>query len=193
MHETKGSVTQQHNFNTERHENVILDTINKVMNPENTDILTLLQSRVNDKSLWKACQVVKSPADGHCLLHSVISSMKTQLLPPIEMNICTLLYLIQNELFCHLQRYVDFMDEKDFSHMKRSFQNYACYKIYDSNFVDIVPNILCNIFDIQLFLIMEGRGVMCVDNTTRQSKGSLILQKVGEHYNGIKLADNNPL
>ena len=146
----------------------------------------MIRSSFKNGVIWNDCSVVKSPADGHCLLHSVVSSMKSQLFPPLETNTSALLSLIKNEFKSHPERYIRFIPGNKMSSFYRDFDRYAYSRIYDSKSVDIIPNILCNVFDMKLILFTGQTGITDVYNIEDGvTSFHFVLQKCGEHYDGI--------
>ena len=144
--------------------------------------------------IWNDCSVVKSPADGHCLLHSVVSSMKSQLFPPLETNTSALLSPIKNEFKSHPERYIRFIPGNKMSSFYRDFDRYTYSRRYDSKSVDLIPNILCNVFDMKLILFTGQTGITDVCNIEDGvTSFHLILQKCGEHYDGIAPIVYEPL
>ena len=59
--------------------------------------------------LWDICQVYNSPTDGQCLLHSVVSSLKHQLVHNVGIDTNYLLTVISCEISQHPERYLCFI------------------------------------------------------------------------------------
>ena len=76
----------------------------------------------------------------------------------------------------------------------RDFERYAYSRIYDSKSVDLIPNILCNVFDMKLILFTGQTGISDVcDIEDGVTSFHLILQKCGEHYNDFAPIVPEPL
>lgn len=94
------------------------DVANNVFNFSYSDILFLFRNHeshslrlldvINDPLFWNVFTVFRSPPDGHCFIHSVISSLKSQ---GQSINVDDLLQLIDFECFDNTHRYLPFMGE----------------------------------------------------------------------------------
>ena len=175
-----------------RQNKIVLNLEKRNLNQK--DPIEMIRSSFKTGVIWNDCSVVKSPADGHCLLHSVVSSMKSQLFPPLETNTSALLSLIKNEFKSHPERYIRFIPGNRMSSFYHDFDRYAYSRIYDSKSVDLIPNILCNAFDMKLILLTGQTGITDVYNIEDSvTSFHLILQKCGEHYDGIAPIVPEPL
>ena len=70
---------------------------------------------LNSKSFWDKCEIRVSPADGHCLIHSVVSSVNSQIGNEVYFEMSDILEAIQTETITHMDEYVEFLeaDSKD--------------------------------------------------------------------------------
>ena len=136
-------------------------------------------------------QVQKSPGDGHCLLYSVLSSIRSQ--HDISVNIHDIIKLIKNETLCYYRLYDDFIDGEHPDKLLRGMNEYIYEKRYNSSFGDLVPDILANAMKIDvLILTKDGANYTCdfvysthditIDSSHR---GVLMLLKDDDHYDGI--------
>ena len=134
--------------------------------------------------LWNICQVYNSPADGHCLLHSVVSSLKHQLVPNVDIDTN---YVISYEISQHPERYLGFIKNNDRSVLFDGFRLYAKHKQYDTVFGDHIPLILANVLNISLIIINESSdGLFKVETVqTNNECIRLFLHKRADHYNAI--------
>ena len=102
-HKVASSIAQRECNNSDIHskktinalENVIIEEM-KMMNGSKDHALNLTNTCLNLDTFWHFCKVLQSPTDGHCLLHSTISSVKSQLKPHNDLHIGHLLHLIIN-------------------------------------------------------------------------------------------------
>ena len=136
-------------------ENMIMKDTNR--NSAFSGVLELLISQKHD--IWKYCEIHKSPADGHCLLHSVVSSLKYQFLHNVDLDTNYLLGVISNEIAQYPERYVLYWKNNDANVFYKGFEMYAKYNHYNSVFGDHVPMILANALKIDLILIEESIDV----------------------------------
>ena len=107
--------------------------------------------------LWNICQVYNSPADGHCLLHSVVSSLKHQRVPNVDIDINYLLNVISYEISQHPERYLCFIKNNYSSVLFDGLRLYAKHKQYDTAFGGHIPLILANVLNIGLIIIKERK------------------------------------
>ncbi len=97
----------------------------------------MLLSNILSDNNWS---IKKSPADSHCLLHSIISSTKSQLPGHPNISLQHLKDAITTEVSAHKSHYLAF----GLSPATLDKQMCACiyYKDYDTDFGDMVPAIL---------------------------------------------------
>ena len=145
--------------------------------------------------LWNICQVYNSPADGHCLLHSVVSSLKHQLVPNVDIDTNYLLNVISYEISQHPEGYLGFIKNNDRSVLFDGFRLYAKHKQYDTVFGDHIPLILANVLNISLIIINESSdGLFKVETVqTNNECIRLFLHKRADHYNAIIPTSLEPL
>ena len=105
-----------------------------------------------DTSLWK---IETSPGDGHCLLHSILTSYTHQLqnhpmitLPSIK---ASLTYEIHDDSF----RYLPFVENNGAGALGRGMQSFLVDRQYDQSFGDLVPMILANALGLQITILDE--------------------------------------
>ena len=108
---------------SKRHNKIVLNL--EKINLNKIDPIEMIRSSFANGVIWNDCSVVESPADGHCLLHSVVSSMKSQLFPSNEINTSSLLSLIKNEFNSHPERYIRFIPGNKMPSFYRDFESYA--------------------------------------------------------------------
>lgn len=153
-----------------------------------TDVERIINDPTKRRLLWDHCNIYESPTDGHCLLHSVISSLKLQLMPTIELTIKSLLDIISREISTYPERYLVFIEGNDIHTLQNGFYQYAYFKHYDSDFGDLVPTIICNALNICLVLISRDVNEDCLTTQCINSdKGRTVifLHKNSEHYNAL--------
>ena len=86
-------------------------------------------------------EINKSPGDGHCLLHSIISSLFYQLCMNVTMS--ELIKGIMNDITDRSSDYIDFFNGS-LHDLHRDLNSYVKDKKYDSPFGDLVPTIIAN-------------------------------------------------
>ena len=73
----------------------------------------IVETCLNLNSIWDFCEINESPMDEHCLLHSIISSVKAQVNEEQGIRIDHLLQLIINNVFANYKRYSLNFDDND--------------------------------------------------------------------------------
>lgn len=86
----------------------------------------------------KELQIIRSPADGHCFLHSVIYGLYSH---GHCVDTDELIALLQHELFAKLNIYSMFCPGED---LPEQLKLYTRYKIYNTALGDLVPLITAN-------------------------------------------------
>ena len=89
------------------------------------------------------------------MLHSTISSVKSQLKTHYDLHTGYLLHLIKNEIWTNPKRYSCFIKNNDKLCLYNGFHEYAFDKRYDSKLGDLIPTIICEVPNVDL-IIMEG-------------------------------------
>ena len=161
-HKVASSIAQRECNNSDIHskttinalENVIIEE-KKMMYGSKYHALNLTKTCLNLDMFWHFCKILQYPTDGHCLLHSTISSVKSQLKPHNDLHTSYLLHLIKNEIWTNPKRYSCFIKNNDEFCLYNGFHEYAFYKRYDSKLGDLIPTIICEVLNIDL-IIMEG-------------------------------------
>ena len=73
----------------------------------------MLESIVNSGDIWSYCDITKSPADGHCILHSFITSIKNQFLNGAKLDVDYLLSAMKSELSVYADVYATNVENND--------------------------------------------------------------------------------
>ena len=135
-------------------------------------------------------QLVPSPGDGHCLLHSLVTSYKHQLQTDID------IHHIKSKIFVeatiNASYYCQFLTDNDTINFSSSLRLYIINKIYNNSFADLLPLITANSLLINIIIYNQKEGnawerfyIQC-SNT--EPVGTLTLHRKGDHYNGVAQA-----
>ena len=146
--------------------------------------------------LFEFCKISESPPDGHCFLHSMVTSLKAQLRPIIIRDTNQLLDHIDTEVSRHFNQYMNFIVDNDEHAFREGLQKYASDKQYDRDSVDQIPLIVCNALNITLIIIDDTlNSVTDVQPlfNTKPPTVSIVLHKIGDHYNGVISNSTEPL
>lgn len=130
--------------------------------------------------------IVQSPGDGHCLLHSVVSSWKQQFscLPPIDLECIRALIFI--EAISRSARYTPFLENS--GSFITGLRKYLICKHYNQDFGDVVPVIISNSLQVRLDIVNEmfhGNTETITIFPSCRSTGILTVHRRGDHYNGL--------
>ena len=120
----------------------------------------------------------------------MVTSIKTQLTPFVDVDANDLIHIIFAEVSRNKELYEAFFDDNDKKLFRERLVKYAIGKLYDSDGVDSVPLIMCNAFNITLIVVDESEKRVFDVLPTFSPDGrlpytSVILHKVGDHYNGV--------
>ena len=114
------------------------------------DLSGYFSKTLSDNRFWTYFKLIKSPADGHCLIHSIVT-----VLIFLNHNIqdhCTLFDKLKWECDNHHAKYLpDFIGTFDDFHYQMN--QYIYNRVYDTGFCDLIPSILCNILNTTIVII----------------------------------------
>ena len=171
------------------------DVANNVFNFSYSDILFLFRNHeshslrlldvINDPLFWNVFTVFRSPPDGHCFIHSVISSLKSQ---GQSINVDDLLQLIDFECFDNTHRYLPFMGENSSLLLFQAMHNYTIYRHYDSDFVDLIPQICANALGMYINIVVKHDHRYIFYRLTPISHTGnfeVYVLKNGDHYDSL--------
>lgn len=141
---------------------------------------------LKDRLLQLGLQILTSPADGHCFLHSVISAMKSQLNQSTDIH--AIKSLIFNETLSHHEVYKHFLPEPSHSEIFHGLRQYLINKMYNHSFVDIVPLILANAMKVNIEILDENingtADAICIAPRI-PSFQTIVVHRMQDHYNGL--------
>ena len=135
----------------------------------------------------KKLTLTPSPGDGHCLLHSTISSLQHQLGHNLTLE--ALKSQIYTESLNNINEYINFINDSSRSLFSTYLRQYLIYKNYNTQYGDIVPLILANTLGISLVIIDEtlNNCFNVLEIKPRSTpKHNIFLHRKQDHYNGIK-------
>jgi hypothetical protein len=137
-------------------------------------------------------KVVPSPQDGHCILHAVSSSVYHFL--DISLPVPHILSKLYEESMLNISEYSPFVHNDSNISFHNGLVKYVFDKIYNTNYVNIVPMILCNALNMVIFIVEGNHVHHIVYPTTVQITSNtkcIAIQKSGEHYDGLQCIDIN--
>ena len=152
----------------------------------------LTSMRLNRILMQSDMELHQAPGDGHCLLHSVITSWNKQLstLPPLNMErIKSSIFL---ETIHNSDRYLPFCDPPTSKSLIKGMRKYLLSRSYNQSYGDIVPVVIVNALKQKITVLNENLSdgtVTSIDivpyNIVNDNSTSLMIHHRGEHYNGL--------
>ena len=156
-----------------------------------------LYNLVASGDIWNKFNVVKSPDDGHCLLHSVVESMRSQF-NCNNIDIEKLIQCIEKETVENNHFYIVAADDMSNSNLQHGLELYIKSKVSDTRFGDLVPVIIANALCVNIAVVSETSAESRILNYRNCSlisyTNTIFVSKTDEHYNGMhvrKLASMN--
>ena len=96
-----------------------------------------------------------SPADGHCLIHSVVSSVNPQIDNAVYFGVFDILEAIKTETITHMDEYVEFLEAESKDMVWGCMENYVRQKVYVTSYGDLLPFILADALCLNFIVISE--------------------------------------
>ena len=153
---------------------------------------TDIQNDLNSGVFWLNYNIVKSPGDGHCLIHSVLTSLNFGLSAESNSNVNAsgLFSKLTDETVKHVNRYVDFIDGNGSESLLCGLDEYIHDRKYDTSFGDLVPIILSNALSVNLLIVTKNGSRFEINLIECQfdaieNPHMLIVFKTGFHYDAI--------
>ena len=144
-----------------------------------------------DYSLWR---IETSPGDGHCLLHSILTSYTHQLQNHPMITLSSIKASLTYEIHDNSVRYLPFVENNSVGALGRGMQAFLVDRHYDQSFGDLVPMILANALGLQINIIDE-RDDGSLNEMVMSPEGGLIqcihIHRRDEHFNGLIPAPND--
>ena len=110
--------------------------------------------------------IIRSPGDGHCLLHSTVSSWKAQFSnrPSIDLE------QVKSQVFIesvqNRDQYIAFIPSNNKLSFMTGLKSYVINKHYNQEFGDIVPTIIANGFKVKLVILNEASNHQSIETTS---------------------------
>ena len=157
--------------------------------PRNCERLSI-EKALDKGELWKSFTIAKSPADGHCFIHSLIRALRDQHPNSTMVNYAEVLRLIAGETRRNILSYAAFNIDQTQKRLLDEMEKCIKYKIYNSKYGDMVPLIAATALSINIFIISkqgDGHDVFHVKpmSSDNHTKASILLYKNGKHYDAI--------
>ena len=138
--------------------------------------------------------LIRSAMDGHCLLHSAVSSWNFQWLLPygVKIDLALLKSKIQQQTTNFSYRYLSFFLPTDKNTLLRNMNMYLQHKRNNTQFGDIIINILADALKINLKILDESvtstsYRTELVTPKGHSSEFTIMLHRRGDHFNGVRM------
>ena len=145
---------------------------------------------INDPKFWESFTIHQSPPDGHCFIHSLVSSLCRQ---GWDISVNDVTQCIEFECFDNTSRYLPFMGEDSSLCLFQSLYDYTVNRLYNSDFVDMIPQICSNALGININIIVNhnmGKIAYRLEPCDCESVTSVFVYKSGDHYDSIFTNEN---
>ena len=151
------------------------------------------QRSYHESSLTK----VPSRPDGHCILHSIITSLKYANKPSDQVEetpkISDLLSHLESEVLNNLDHYGSFINSEDVDCIQE-LENYKQLKSYNNDTNDLVLAAMSNYLNRKIIILKKSgssykleHSESCIipRHTRKDFKSPILLEKVGPHYDAL--------
>ena len=133
--------------------------------------------------------IVKSPMDGHCFIHSLIYSVNRS--GNKFISYMDLIKIIRNETTRNMGTYMNYLVEYTHNQVLNEMENYLKSKIYNSNYVDLIPFITANALGIIIDIYEKklNRKITLTSIKPESDNTNLItvpIFKSGDHYDSLR-------
>ena len=134
--------------------------------------------------------IIKSPGDGHCLIHSFKTSGNSQLPYKRPVDYDTIKSNIFIETLTHCSHYANFLEPVSNFKVMHNLKNYLLSKIFNNRFGDCLPLIIANAFQANIKLYDEHLSgnsftIHSISPNFTSAIGTLYLCGKGDHFDGI--------
>ena len=152
-----------------------------------------LHHLVDSGNIWDKFDIIKSPGDGHCLLYSIIESMRCQL-NCTKINLSKLIQCITTELVLNKHFYIDFTDYMSGRNMEDAMNMYIHSRLYDTSYGDLVPIIIANVLCINIAIATQNTAhcllITYRDCVMAKCNNTVFISKNQKHYDGMSVNAN---
>ena len=146
-----------------------------------------MRTILQNGSFWQNYFNVYTNGDGHCLLYSIIESMKSQL--DIDINYSELCNRFRKETIDNINYYKDLILINSDIEIQRLLCAYIDGKNVDTQFGDLIPLILSNVLNVGIIIIVKNGNSFdpLVTYPRTNSNGYVYVYKIRDHYEGVNM------
>ena len=125
----------------------------------------------------RSLQINRSRADGHCLLHSIVSSTG---IPLSELK-----HLITTNIDNNKDLYSQYLDEE--LNIKQQTDDYISNKNYNQPIVDLMPMIISNTLNRPIYIFEPNKNKTLITKlaNTNLTARPILLRRANEHYDSL--------
>ena len=172
-----------------------------ILTADEDHFTALVKSLCDSGAFWSYFKILKSPPDGHCIIHSILRCLLAKY-GELSRNTMSLLHTLMNECLSNINSYMPYFDG-DSNLFLYLMNEYMIRKVYNTSFGDIVPFIMSNALN-EIIVIIEtnsnGPRVMVIKPKNSYHPVSycyldrcLCLIKHTDHYDAcVPLHDLDP-
>ena len=113
-----------------------------------------IRVKVESGTIWDLYEVKCSPANGHCLLYSIVTSFNTQLRPSVILTVESLIEQLMHETCQNSVTYKIATNDSE-QDLFGNLNQYVTHRDYNSDFCHIVPVILSYALCIRIYIIEQ--------------------------------------
>ena len=156
-----------------------------------SEYVRALKDELDTGVFWSSYKVFESPADGHCLLHSVTKSFNAQHGGLNELSLKHLISMIKVETLQNESEYLPVIENMSIENLTNGLHNYIVNRRYDTSFGDLIPVIVSNALKANIIILeklVNGNRVHAVENRSGADNVKIIIHKTGYNYDAIVLS-----
>ena len=148
--------------------------------------VSFLKSIIVSGAFWKHFSRMRTSGDGHCLVYSLMKSLKKQ--HDIDSNYHDVLDRIRHETNNHMLSYKQLLNIESDLIVQRLLCAYVDGKNFDTVFGDLLPMILSNIFNMNIVIINKVRNSIDPLIVIPRSPCDkfVYIYRSGDHYEGFE-------
>ena len=127
-------------------------------------IITTQLPGLNDLLCQRNMRIIRSPGDGHCLIHSIVASWNSQfpeLCPVDNEGLMSSMFV---DAVNNCDGYMMFLQPPTKQHFSRGLRTYLLKKEYNQQFGDIAPLIVANALGVNIKILDELSSGRTNDN-----------------------------
>ena len=158
---------------------------------DNNTLLRNVTDGLKNGEFWSKYEIVLSPGDGHCIMHSIYKCLNAHSHNEPASNVTMLLEKLRIETIKNAHKYINYIDGSGTPALLDGLDKYIYNKVYDSSYGDLVPIIMANALLIDIIIVIDDNNIItteftnCTGGEIKNDTRTLMLHKKGNYYNAI--------